>query len=62
MSRPGEPFDGSDFDEDCPDCLAPAGALCYDDCISGYSSATREQHVRSIDRNRTQPQPEQRDT
>jgi hypothetical protein len=52
MSKPGEPFDGTDFAEPCEDCLAPAGALCFDGCPSGYSSATREQHIRQIERGR----------
>lgn len=64
MSKPGQPFDGSDFEESCEDCGAPAGALCFDGCPSGYSSLTREQHVRLIERNRTRAEPleEQQDT
>lgn len=50
MSKPGEPFDGSDFEESCEDCWAPAGALCCVDCPSGYSAETRRKHAEQIER------------
>lgn len=45
MSKPGEPFEGSDFDDACEDCGAPAGSLCYPSCPSGYSADTRQRHA-----------------
>jgi hypothetical protein len=55
MSRPGEPFDGTDFEDACEDCGAPPGALCRNDCPSGYSSLTREKHVQQIERAKIKP-------
>lgn len=50
MSKIGEPFEGSDFAEDCEDCQAPAGALCYPGCPSGYTVETRQKHAKQIER------------
>jgi hypothetical protein len=52
MSKPGEPFEGSDFEEPCDDCNAPAGALCYEWCPSGYSAETRQKHAAQLERQR----------
>lgn len=54
MSRPGEVFDGSDFEDECEDCRAPAGALCRPTCPTGYSAETRQKHAEQIER-RTPP-------
>lgn len=53
MSRPGEPFEGSDFEEPCEDCGAPAGAYCYTHCPTGYSAETARRHAEQITRRKT---------
>ncbi|MFF9265845.1 hypothetical protein [Streptomyces longwoodensis] len=53
MSRPGEPFEPSDFDEPCEDCGAPAGAFCRADCPTGYSADTAQRHAAQIARRTT---------
>lgn len=50
MSRPGEPFEASDFTEPCEDCHVPAGSLCRPDCPTGYSSLTQQAHRASIEK------------
>jgi hypothetical protein len=50
VSQIGEPFDGDDFAEPCEDCEAPAGALCYPGCPSGYSAQTRQKHAKLLAR------------
>lgn len=48
MSKPGQPFDGSDFEDQCEDCGAAPGQLCRPECPSGYSYDTRQQHAEQI--------------
>jgi hypothetical protein len=52
VSKPGEPFEASDFDDVCEDCGAPPGSLCYTSCESGYSAETRWRHAELIERDR----------
>lgn len=49
MSKPGETFEASDFDDICEDCGAPPGALCYTSCMSGYSVETQWRHAELIE-------------
>lgn len=55
MSKAGQPFEGSDFEDECEDCGAPAGALCRPNCPSGYSADSRQKHAEQIEKRSQHP-------